>query len=136
MTREAPHSLTISDIPTHLDDGAWFHGSPLRLERLLVGSSITRSRPIAEAFSHRPTCLGVGETDSPVSVCHNGTDDGTLYVVDESVSGDDVRIHPKSAFPIRGFEWLTNRPLRLRKIAELPISDPPCQPDCPRRPKP
>ncbi len=138
MRSKDPTEFSVSDIPANLDDGAWFHGSPLRLEELLVGSSITRSRPVAEAFSHRPTCLGlgVGHTDSPVSVCHNGTQDGILYVVDQPVSDSDVRIHPKSAFPVRGFEWLTNRPLRLRKIADLPVSDPPCQPDCPRRPKP
>lgn len=133
---EDPGDFTIPDIPPSLDDGAWFHGSPRELDALAAGSTITRSRPVAEGFSHRPTCLGlgVGETDSPVSVCHNGTEDGILYIVDEPVSDGDVRIHPKSAFPVRGFEWLTNRPLHLRKIADLPISDPPCQPDCPRRP--
>jgi len=132
---EAPADFTISDIPAHLDDGAWFHGSPRKLDTLAAGSTITRSRPVAEAFSHRPTCLGVVETDSPLSVCHNGSQDGILYVVDEPVSDSDVRVHPKSAFPLLGFEWLANRPLRLRKIADLPLSDPPCQPDCPRRPK-
>ncbi|MBN1459342.1 MAG: hypothetical protein JXA57_07385 [Armatimonadetes bacterium] len=126
--------FAISDIPDNLDEGAWFHGSALPLKELAAGSSITRSRLIAEAFSHRPTCLGVEETDIPISVCHNGTQGGILYLVDEPVSDNDVRVHPRSAFPLLGFEWLTNRPLRLRKVADLPITDPPCRPDCPRFP--
>ena len=90
---------------------------------------------MAEAFAHKPTCLGVGEDDRPISVCHNGTQDGVLYVVGEPVSEEDVRAHPDSSLGGR-LEWLTQRPLRLRKIADLPIADPPCRPDCPRRARP
>lgn len=136
MTHERPANFTISDIPAHLDDGAWFHGSPQTLSLLATGSTITRSRLVAEAFSHRPTCLGIGDTDRPISICHNGSQPGLLYVIDEPVSDADVYPHPKSCAPTLGFEWLTNRPLRLRRIADLPIADPPCTPDCPRRPPP
>jgi hypothetical protein len=134
---ENPADFTISEIPPDLDDGAWFHGSPRKLDTLAAGSTITRSRPVAEAFSHKPTCLGWEEKGGRLArVCHNGRAGGYLYVVDEEVGGPDVRHHPNSAYHAGGLEWLTNRPLRLRKIADLPLSDPPCQPDCPRRPKP
>jgi hypothetical protein len=134
---DAPADFTISDIPAHLDDGAWFHGSPRKLDTLAAGSTITRSRPVAEAFSHRPTCLGWEEKGGRLAgVCHNGAAAGYLYIVDEAIGEPDVRHHPNSAYHAGGLEWLTNRPLRLRRIADLPLSDPPCQPDCPRRPKP
>jgi hypothetical protein len=126
--------LSPSDIPPRLDDGAWFHGSNLDLDVLAPGSSITRSRIVAEAFSHQPTCLGLGDEDRPISICHNGTERGILYVIDEPVRDCDVHAHPHSAAPILGFEWITNRPLRLRKLADLPIADPPCNPNCPRKP--
>jgi len=135
MTDEHPANFTISDIPAHLDDGAWFHGSPETLSLLTIGSSITRSRAVAEAFSRRPTCLGIDDSGDRIEVCHNGRQAGFLYAIDEPVSDADVYPHPKSSAPALGFEWLTNRPLRLRKIADLPLSDPPCQPDCPRRPR-
>lgn len=137
VTREDRDHFSISDIPPQLDDGAWFHGSPLKLDTLAAGSTITRSRPVAEGFSHRPTCLGWEEKGGRLTgVCHNGTVTGYLYVVDEGIGEPDIRHHPNSAYRAGGLEWLTNRPLRLRKIADLPLSDPPCQRDCPRRPKP
>jgi len=116
-----------------LDDGAWFHGSPERLEVLRAGSTITRSRPVAEAFSHKPFCLSVDESQRPLEICHNGTLPGYLYVVEE-VTEADLHPHPDSAFPGGDLEWLTDRPLRLRLVAGVPIGNrPDCQ-HCPRRP--
>jgi hypothetical protein len=100
-----------------LDDGDWFHGSPLELEMLAAGSTITRCRTVAEAFSHQPTRVSVGDEDRPVTVAHNGVLPGFLYVVDESVADSDIHPHPNSAFPGGGMEWITDRPLRLRRIA-------------------
>jgi hypothetical protein len=111
-----------------LDDGAWYHGSPEGLTVLAVGSTITRCRAVAEAFSHKPTCVGIGDETPEISVCHNGRLYGHLYLV-EDVAEADVRPHPESSFPSGGLEWLTNRPLRLRKIADLRIDEPPCQGD-------
>jgi hypothetical protein len=37
-------------IPSHLDDGAWFHGSPEELTLLATGSTITRCRVVAEGL--------------------------------------------------------------------------------------
>jgi len=121
-------------IPSHLDDGAWFHGSPEELTLLATGSTITRCRVVAEAFSHKPFCLGLDEDRSPIPVCHNGRLGGFLYVVDELVGEQDVRPHPRSAFAEGALEWLTERPLQVRKVATLPIGDPPCLGEaCPRR---
>ncbi|MFB3880548.1 MAG: hypothetical protein ACE149_04755 [Armatimonadota bacterium] len=119
--------------PGLLDDGAWFHGSPEALTELAIGSTITRSRVAAEAFAHKPTCVGVEEKAPLLRVCHNGAQAGFLYLVEE-VAPDDVRPHPDSSFPGGGLEWLTNRPLKVRKIADLPAGGPPCLgEDCPHR---
>ena len=109
----------------HLDDGAWYHGSPEVLAVLATGSTVTRCRVAAEAFAHKPTCVGVEEKATLVKVCHNGTRDVVLYLVEE-VAQADVRPHPESSFKPGGLEWLTNRPLKVRKVADLPIGEPPC----------
>jgi hypothetical protein len=116
-----------------LESGAWYHGSPERLEVLREGSTVTRCRPIAEAFSHRPSCVGIGESDRGVDVCHNGTALGYLYTVEE-VQEEDVRPHPNSAFPGGGMEWLTTRALPLRLIGEVSLGEAAACEDCPRRP--
>ena len=104
-----------------LDDGAWYHGSPERIEVLLTGSTITRSRAVAEAFSHRPTRVSVGESAEGLDVTHNGTCHGYLYVVDEPVTADDVHPHPNSSYSGGGLEWITDRPLRLRTVGEVAV---------------
>ena len=114
------------EVPDYLDDGAWFHGSPLELQVLQAGSTITRCRPVAEAFSHKPRTVGIslGTRDrkptGPLEVTHDGTLPGLLYVVDEPVGDEDVHPHPNSSFPHGALEWVTDRPLRLRLIARLP----------------
>lgn len=118
--------------PGCLDDGAWFHGSPLRLEVLAAGSTVTRSRAVAEAFSHKPTCVGIEEGPDAACVCQNGQVAGLLYVVDEPISAADVRPHPSSTYRA-GLEWLTTRPLRLRLVARLSAAEPGCRADCPHR---
>ena len=110
---------TVRDVPSHLDDGDWFHGSPLELGTLAAGSTVTRCRVVAEAFSRKPTWVSVGDEDRPVSAEHDGVLSGYLYVVDETVGEGDVHRHPNSAFRSGGMEWITGRPLRLRLIARL-----------------
>lgn len=118
----------------HLDDGAWFHGSPLELEMLAAGSTITRCRAVAEAFSHKPTCLGIDDAAGLVTLCHNGREPGLLYRIAEELAESDVTPHPWSSFTGGGLEWLTTRPLRLRRVGSLPIGEPPCLGEtCPRR---
>ena len=96
----------------------WYHGSQEVLATLRAGSTITRRRRLAEAFSHRPSVLGI---DDDGSIRHNGTVAGWLHVVDESVSADDIYPHPHSTLE-PGEEWLTRRDLPLRLIGPVPLT--------------
>ena len=95
----------------------WYHGSPLLLEVLAIGSSITRNRELAIAFSHKPSQLGVSD-DGIIS--HNGKQNGYLYEVADSVSLEDIYVHPDILIvnPNDSWEWLTKRPFRLKLIQE------------------
>jgi ribosomal protein S18 acetylase RimI-like enzyme len=95
----------------------WYHGSPLELAVLRAGSTITRDRHLAEVFSHKPEIVSI-EDDG--SIKHSGTQAGWLYVVDESVSPDDVYPHPRTTMPAE-WEWLTRRDLGLRRIGRVEI---------------
>ncbi len=93
--------------------GAWYHGSPLTLHTLRAGSTITPFEQLAEAFSHKPTKLSIGDDGR---ICHNGILQGTLYAIDEEiVPGRDMLPHPRSTMGAEK-EWITERPLRLRLI--------------------
>ena len=110
--------MCIASVPDHLDDGNWYHGSPEVLEVLAAGSTVTRCRAVAEAFSHKPTWLSIEEPPGGVQVTHDGTRPGYLYVIDEPVGKNDLHPHPNSAYAAGGLEWITDRPLRLRLVAE------------------
>jgi len=101
----------------------WYHGSPLRLEVLVEGSSVTRNREIAIAFSHRPKRLGVSSDGTNQVIQHNGKENGYLYEIDEIVSLEDIYVHPKinEISPEDPWEWLTKRPFRLKLIQETVI---------------
>jgi len=79
----------------------WYHGSPKQLTHLRVGSSITRNRDLAVAFSHKPSQLGV---DDQGQISHNGQMDGYLYEV-VGVQAEGIYVHPacESDDP---WEWL------------------------------
>jgi hypothetical protein len=87
----------------------WYHGSPARLGWLAPGSTITRDRRLAVAFSHKPRVVSVEDGGW---VRHDGRESGYLYQVSEVVRQDDVEPHPRSSMPA-GVEWLTRRQLRL-----------------------
>jgi len=91
----------------------WYHGSPLELDTLATGSTITTDRELARLFSHKPT-LVVWEDDGRRR--HDGTVVGYLYQIDEPVAVEDVQPHPRSSMPPDA-EWVTNRPLRLRLLS-------------------
>ena len=94
----------------------WYHGSPLELTVLSTGSTITRWRELAEAFSHKPPMLVYDSVGGMIH--HNGQQDGFLYVIDEPIVEDaDIYRHPRTTMDA-DVEWLTKRPLRLRKICE------------------
>ena len=95
----------------------WYHGSPLLIEILATGSSITRNRELAIAFSHKPSQLGVADDGT---IDHDGKQNGYLYEVAEPVSLEDIYVHPKinEISPNDLWEWLTKRPFQLKLIQE------------------
>lgn len=96
---------------------SWYHGSNIKFDTLLPGSTITQWRELAEAFSHQPTGLSYGD-DKVIQ--HNGIQPGFLYIIDEPiVPGEDIYIHPRTTME-PGHEWLTVRPLKVKCIATLP----------------
>lgn len=98
-------------------DGIWYHGSNLLFDTLLAGSTITQWRALAEAFSHKPTLLCYDEAGA---ILHNGTEKGYLYQIDEKlIPGQDIIQHPRTTMDPQ-MEFLVQRPLRLKLIAELP----------------
>lgn len=101
----------------------WYHGSPLKLTVLRAGSTITQWRDLARVFSHKPAVVSVSDGDPAEGerqIRHNGARPGYLYVIDEPVGPDDVQPHPRTTMA-PGDEWLTNRDLRLRCIAETAV---------------
>jgi hypothetical protein len=79
--------------------------------------------PLAKAFSHKPTELGIEVRESNgqrhVTITQNGTKPGFLYRVVVGAPTEDLEQHPSSnAAP--GEEMLTTRELRLEFIQELP----------------
>ena len=93
-------------------DEVWYHGSPYELTELLVGSTITRDRHLAEVFSHKPAIVSIGDDGA---IRHSGTLPGYLYRIAEPVAEDDVVPHPRSSMA-PGAEWLTQRPVRVERI--------------------
>jgi tellurite methyltransferase len=99
----------------HDEGSVWYHGSNMVFDTLREGSTVTRWRELAEAFSRKPTLLSC-EDDG--SIRHNGREKGYLYVVDEAVEvGRDVYPHPRSSMEEK-VEYLTKRPLRVKRIEQ------------------
>lgn len=93
----------------------WYHGSDKGFDLLSEGSTVTQWRELAEAFSHKPALLSI---DDNGQIQHNGSRKGILYQIDEPLSvGNGLRPHPNSAME-KGLEFLTTRPLRVRRISE------------------
>jgi len=104
-----------------LDSGnpscCWYHGSPLVLNELAVGSTITTWKELAIAFSHKPATLEYNEVGG--SIKHNGSASGFLYIIDEPITeGTDIYRHPNTSMD-DGVEWLTKRPLKLKLIGTV-----------------
>ncbi|MGZ9583767.1 hypothetical protein [Paenibacillus marinisediminis] len=92
----------------------WFHGSPSILNELLEGSTISQDRDLARIFSHKPSLVVVDDSGTRY---HNGKANGYLYVIDDTITPNDVYPHPKTSMN-PGEEWLISRPLKVKKIAE------------------
>jgi hypothetical protein len=97
----------------------WYHGSPLDLDVLAVGSTITQDRHLAEVFSHKPAIVSIEDNGT---IKHSGTAPGLLYRIAEEVQPGDVYAHPRTSMEA-GKEWLTRRELRLELIGPVEIVD-------------
>lgn len=95
----------------------WYHGSPLKLEMLRTGSTITQWRDLARVFSHKPAVVSISDDRR---IQHNGACPGYLYEIVETLTADDVTPHPRTTMG-PGDEWLTQRELRLRLIGETKV---------------
>ena len=101
------------DYPVDMKN-VWYHGSNLELNVLRQGSTITQWKELAEAFSTKPTMLGYDEIFG--SITHNGIEKGILYIIDEPIQIDiDIYQHPNTTMD-SGVEFLTKRPLKLKRI--------------------
>lgn len=100
------------DYPTDTSN-LWYHGSNLEVEILREGSTITQWKELAEAFATKPSMLEYDEIFSPIS--HNGIEKGILYIIDEPLQMEtDIYQHPSTTMD-KGVEFLTKRPLRLKR---------------------
>ncbi|HOS43791.1 MAG TPA: hypothetical protein PK794_08890 [Armatimonadota bacterium] len=107
---------------------AWFHGSPLRLEFVRAGSTVTPIVELARVFSHKPSRVevNIAERDGvrTVSLTHTGTQDGYLYRVLVDDPEADLSQHPTSVMA-PGEEMLTRRDLPLEFLCALPMAGEP-----------
>ena len=96
------------------NQSTWFHGSPLNLEKLCKGSSITQIEQLARAFSTKPTIVSVSDDGS---IRHNGKEKGRVYKVIGTVTPDDIYKHPKTTMD-ESWEWITKGDFRLEFLYE------------------
>ena len=95
----------------------WYHGSPFAIDMLREGSTITQWKELAEAFATKPAMLGYDEIHG--NIFHSGTEKGILYAVDEPLTMDvDLYQHPRTTMD-QGVEFLTKRPLTLKRLSPL-----------------
>ena len=96
----------------------WYHGTNQMIDVLYTGSTITQWRELAEAFSHKPSMLEIGDDGR---ICHNGEAYGYLYQIDESICvGIEVYPHPRTTMDLN-MEFLTAKPLKVKLIQEIDI---------------
>lgn len=101
------------------NDGIWYHGSNARFDILRAGSTVTQWKELAEAFSHKPSCLSC---DDDGVITHNGTEQGILYCIDEPVFvGADLYPHPRTTMD-ENAEFITRRPLKVRFLRKVEIT--------------
>lgn len=101
-----------------LPDEDWYRGSPAPLRLLWKGSTVTRDRDLAAAFSHRPTVVSI-EDDG--SVRHNGKMAGFVHHMAAPIGPSDVQPHPCSSLQ-PGLEYLTLRDLPVTVIERVPLT--------------
>jgi hypothetical protein len=99
--------------------GPWYHGSQQVLDALAEGSSITRNRELARAFSHRPSLVSTSDAGT---VKHNGTTPGYLHLVSEDLDPGDIYPHPHPA-NARRQEWLISRQVKVTLLEPTAVRD-------------
>ena len=105
--------LDYSEYPIDMKN-PWYHGTPLEIEILKEGSTVTQWKELAEAFATKPTMLGYDKIYGEIK--HNGSEIGRLYIINEPIRlEDDIYQHPRTTMD-KGVEFLTKRPLRLKQI--------------------
>ena len=95
------------------EDEPWYHGSPLELNVIRKGSTITQDRDLARVFSHRPRLVSVSDDGR---IKHDGAMPGLLYRVAGVIEPGDIHPHPHSSMR-EGLEWLTDRELRVSLVS-------------------
>jgi hypothetical protein len=105
----------ITDGKNVIDDtnsNTYYHGAGSKIEILKTGSSITRNKKLAIAFSYKPFVLSVND-DGEIE--HDGIKKGYLYKIAEEISQSDIIVHPscKSNDP---WEFITQRDLKIIEI--------------------
>ncbi len=94
----------------------WYHGSPMLLTVLAIGSTITQDRELARVFSHKPTLVSQDIDDTGQRMIkHTGSVNGYLHRIVEVIGPDDIYPHPYSTMGT-GQEWLTARELQVEMI--------------------
>lgn len=94
----------------------WYHGSPMQLESLRPGSTITQDKDLARVFSHKPAIVSQWVDEQQIRrLRHTGEQPGYLYRIVEEVRAEDVTPHPRTAME-PGQEWLTQRALRVELV--------------------
>jgi hypothetical protein len=94
----------------------WFHGSPLDLDTLRKGSTITQIEKLAQVFSHKPSIVSVSDDGD---IKHNGKLEGRVYRIADEVTADDIFKHPRSS---TGWEWITKKEYKLEFLYEISYS--------------
>ncbi len=93
----------------------WFHGSPLQLEVLQKGSTITQIEKLAQVFSCKPRIVSVSDDGE---IRHDGKSAGRVYRVTDRVHPDDIYEHPRSSMN-EGWEYITKKEFKLRFLYEV-----------------
>jgi hypothetical protein len=92
----------------------WYHGSPLKIDFLKKGGSITKNKQLAIAFSYKPAYVSVNDDGS---IEHNGNIKGILYKINEKIDSNDIEKHP-ACLQDDPWEYITKRELKLIEIKE------------------
>lgn len=96
---------------------SWFHGSPIILDVIVEGSTITQDRNLARIFSHKPSIVARDENGA---IFHNGKNKGYLYIINETVHRSDIYPHPYTTMK-PGEEWLIRKSLKVKKLENIEI---------------